>query len=243
MTYLRFIKQNIFSFSYQIVSVISIIISVFVFDCNSLGSSAPEPVTIFICASQETGFQGDIFIPLQILQLKETKDELGFTDAQITKINDLIDTTDSIVFKPYANHSFHSVDFDEIRRQLDEARRMVVEILKPDQMARLKANIYQRYGLWSISKRDMRDLLRVTKMQAVKIDEIRARMLSRIYTDPEIHDKGNSDESCRMVIVNNEKTETILAEGEQSVFKILTEKQKEALNKLKGKLTKTSARY
>jgi len=242
MTSLRMIKQKKLSISSLIIPVIFISLLLFVFNCNSHGSSASEPVTIFICSSPETGYEGDIFIPLQILQLKETKDELGFTDAQITKINDLIDTTNSVVFKPYANHRFHSVAFDEIRRQLDEARRMVVEILKPDQMARLKGNLYLRYGLWSISKRDMRDLLRVTKMQAIKIDEIRARMLSRIYAAPEIHGKGSSDESCRMVFVNNEKTEKILAESERSILDLFTEEQNEALNKLKEKAVKTSTR-
>jgi hypothetical protein len=242
MTSFRLIKQKKHSFSVRIIPVISIFISVFVFISNSQGSSALEPVTVFICTSQETGFEGDIFVPLQILQLKETKDELGFTDAQNNKINDLIDTTNSVVFKPYSNHSFHSVDFDEIRRQLDEARRMVVEILKPDQMARLKADIYQRYGLWSISKRDMRDLLHVTKLQTLKIEAIRTRMLGSIYAIPENRDKGSSDESCRMVFVNNEKTEKILAENERSILDLFTAEQREALNKLKYKATKISTR-
>jgi hypothetical protein len=239
MKLIGIIKQQLFLYLYRVIPFI--FVSLFVFGGNSQGSYALEPVTIFICASQETGFQGDIFIPLRFLQSKEIKDELDLTDAQVIKINDLINTTDSVVFKPYAKHSFRSVDFGEIRRQLDEARRMVVEILRPNQMALLKSNLFLRYGLWSISRRDMRDLLHVSKMQAVKIDEIRARMLGRIYADPEIHDRGSSDELCRLVIVNNEKTESILAEGEQSVLEILTAKQREALNKLKEKPTKTSA--
>jgi hypothetical protein len=241
MTSLRLIKQKKLLFSVRILPVISIFISVFVFNCNSQGSSAPEPVTIFICTPQDTSIEGEIFVPLQFLQLKETKEDLKLTDAQNSKINELINTTNSVIFKQYAEQGFHSTDFDEIRRQLDEARRMVVEILRPDQMARLKANIYQRYGLWSIPKRDMRDLLHVTKMQAVKIDEIRAQMLSRIYASAEILDKASSNKSCRMVVVNN-TTETILADSESSVLNIFTPEQREALNKLKEQSTITSTR-
>jgi len=241
MSLLRFIKQKKFSFSYQIVSVISIVISVFVFDSSSQGSSSPEPVTIFICTSQDTGLEGEIFIPLQFLQLKETKEELKVTDAQMTKINDLINTTNSVVFEPYAKQSIHSVAFEEIRRQLDEARRMIVEILRPDQMARLKGKLFLQYGLWSLTRRDMRDLLHVTKMQTVKIGEIRAQMLSRIYAYAEINDRASSDKTCRMIVVNNKK-ETILADSELSVLHILTAEQREALNKLKEKSARNSTR-
>jgi Spy/CpxP family protein refolding chaperone len=242
MTSLSLIKQKKLSVSVRIIPAISIFISVFVFDCNSQGSSPPEPVTIFICASQETGFQGEIFIPLQFLQHKETIDGLKLTDAQKGRINELINTTDSVVFKTYAKPGFHPTDFDEIRRQLDEARRVVMEILRPDQMARLKGNLFLRYGLRSLTKRDMRDLLHVTKMQTVKIDEIRARMLSKIYDSSEILEKGSSDESCRMIVVNDSKTEKILADAELSVLNILTPEQREALNQLKEQSIKTSTR-
>jgi hypothetical protein len=241
MIFLRFINNNMHSFSHLILPVITFFISVFVFEHNSEGSSVPEPVTIFVCASQEIGIEGEIFIPIQFLQLREIEDELGITDAQLTKINELIKTTKSEVFEPYAKRNFHSVAFDEIRRQLDEARRMIVEIMRPDQMASLKSLIFLRYGLWSLTKRDMRDILHVTKIQTVKIDEIRARMLSRIYASAEIHDRGSSDKTCRMIVVNN-KTEMILADSEQSVLKTFTTEQRETLNKLREKSSKTSIR-
>lgn len=202
----------------------------------------PAPMTILYCSSDEIGFTGDIYTPIQFSRDKEIADELGLTDLQMERLKEadeqfnagLKDWLASLRPQPDQKGLDPSDLNKEAGKLIQDSRKKVAEILKPDQLRRVRNVWLQLYGLWIISGQDLQELLRLSITQEKKIDQIRAQMFNKINSSIDQPVGSKISERCKSVVITNEKLRSIVRQGEQSALAVLTPQQKDTLEKIKG---------
>ena len=199
--------------------------------CRAESGAQLEPLSMIFCASENIGFEGEILVPLDFLQRKQLKDELSLSKIQAEKFSDMVEKTKSAFRQERAGSDTR----ERVAREVDEARRRVVDILKTPQIERLKGIMLQLYGIWTVSTRDMRESLHLTTDQEFQLDEIRAGMFSRINETLENPVKGGSADGCRIATADTDRRKAIVREGEQSIMNVLSTEQRKALDGMKGR--------
>lgn len=123
----------------------------------------------------------------------------------------------------------------EAAKLVNDSRKKVAEILKPDQLKRMRNFWLQLYGLWIIPGKDLQELLRLTTTQEKNIDLIRAQVFRNINDASDKPVRPKSPEQCKVAVINNDRLFKMVKQGEQSALEVLTPEQRNILEKIKGK--------
>jgi len=194
-----------------------------------------ERMSVIYCGGEDAAFKGEVMFSLKFLQTKQVQSELGLTDAQINKLGEALEKTSSVLTAPYAKTGYQNESFDEVEKKRDASRKRVAEILKPQQLSRFKGILVQLYGPFSLPKKDLRDVLRLTPEQKYQVDGIMAQLFAKLNEISDNPLKANATGTCKYVPVDNAKRTDIVNNSEKAFLNLLSLEQKQVIEKIKGK--------
>jgi hypothetical protein len=99
----------------------------------------------------------------------------------------------------------------------------------------MKELMLQRAGLLTIPKKELQQLLRLERSQERAIDEILSRIFKKIDSTITPNIIISTGSRCKFVNLTNQDLNALLTESEKSVYLLLTSRQKETIEKIKGK--------
>jgi hypothetical protein len=193
-----------------------------------------DPMFTIFCASEQGEFEGELLVSLHFLQIRQIQKDLGLTKGQIIKINEVIAKTNEMVMKPYIEQGFQKESFESLAKKLDQTRKRLADILRPPQLLRVKGIMLQMYGFWSLSPKDLLEVIRVNPDQKVIIGNIRTQMFRNIKEMSDKPIKTNLNNICIYTVMSLDKYKNIINNNELAVINILSNEQKDAIDKLKG---------
>jgi len=207
---------------------------------SSEESSGDTPITVGLENSDRPNTD-----PLQLLENEQIKQELNITDEQLAKLNEvetnlrqeMNQTVSGVKWKELSKEE-QSAKLKEVSQEIDTkiqaSRQKIGEILKPEQVTRMKQIFLQIYGWGVLTKDDFTEELKLTAEQQSELNEIRDDMVAKMQTNWEVP-AGNDAASRNKVIANNQKRmEQIVKESNDKAIAVLTPEQKQQLETLKG---------
>jgi Spy/CpxP family protein refolding chaperone len=181
--------------------------------------------------------------PLELLENSQIKKELNITDEQSAKIKELDTQFRAKLKEKVADVKIEELKGDdakikakytEIDKESQAFRTKVGEVLKPDQVTRLKQIFLQIYGFGPLTSNDYSEELKLTDEQTGKIKTIQEDLFTNMkasWTTP----TGSEDEKNKTIANNRKQMEQILKDSNDQTLAVLTDEQKKALETLKGK--------
>jgi len=222
--------------------------TLFVFSCllapcgvARAGETRSEELFLLYCVSdnpEQPGFQGEVLAPITFLQNKQVQSELGLSESQLGKLNEGVESSNRASLQPYLKQGTHRDSYENIEKGLDASRKKVAEVLNRNQMMHFKSLLVQKYGPWSLSNKDFREVLRFTPEQKHKLDSVRLQLFTRINALAEQPLAANAVGFCKYAPVQGEAAKEAYRKSEQAFMDLLTAGQRETLEKIKGKPAK-----
>ncbi len=201
----------------------------------------------FYCPSEEIAFIGELMPPvLSTIENDKVRAELGLTDTQIKNMKEMENMFLSGIGSVLAHSENKERDrMGDSRRSRDnviaigkfseDARKRTNDILKPRQLLRMQEILLQRYGLLSIPKKDLRQLMTLEAKQERAIDEIRSDIFRAINKTALPDSVVALPDGCKFVSVTNPDIGILLQESEKKARRLLSPEQNNILEKIKGK--------
>jgi hypothetical protein len=230
---------------YLICLIISLIF--FPMTVTSTLAATHDLTSAYYCSSDEIPFIGELIPSMaSIVESPKAKSELGLTSAQMDKMRDINKYFSSGIKSWFAkqndsesasprNGKAAIEHVMELSKMTEDARKRTNEVLKSPQMARMKEIMLQRTGLLAVPKKELQQLLRLERSQERAIDEIRSRIFKKIDGTITPSLVIASEGHCKFVDLTNQDLDALLRESEKSVYLLLNSKQKETIEKIKGK--------
>jgi Spy/CpxP family protein refolding chaperone len=162
--------------------------------------------------------------PLMLLNNKDVQKELNLTNDQIQKVND------EVKFQREARKNLREVANENDRNQKIEAlnqrcEKACVDVLKNDQVRRLKQITYQAYGPQAMTRTEVVDALKFTPEQRQKIKSILDTTNKQVRNH--FTPGGNRDTAVQ------KRAETVAKTWEQ-IMQVFTPQQKEVWKQMTG---------
>lgn len=224
--------------SYRILNLTVVSVLLFAFSLTATAQAPnekrpPAPTTLQMMPGADRPGSD----PLQLLQVKEVQQELGLTKDQIAKLEKIAQK-----YRPQVNQSSRGSTQEQkifLQRNVDESRQEVAKVLKPKQIDRFSQIVLQVNG-WNpeplvsrtrgTTSNAPQDPLKLTLDQQKKLSGIQGETEQEmINTLQAFRTRGASAaELCQ-------KMDQLREQRNQQMLSTLSEEQRAALEKLKGK--------
>lgn len=196
-------------------------------------TAAPASLFAIYCRSSRLAMEGLIFAPLELALLPAVRNELALTEVQAGKITQLIDTTRTIFSEQYPQNNFQGVTYEKIEREAGEARKRLIDILRPQQAERFKQMIFKHYGLLSIQSRDLRQLLILTPEQEYQVDLVRSDFFAELNRLVAYPLTAEGDQLCQIVKLDNDRARFLADEAGRRIEMQLTPAQRQVIDQMR----------
>jgi hypothetical protein len=201
-------------------------------------SSGGSPVTVGLDGSDRDGSD-----PVQLIQSEQVKKELGLTDEQIGKIKSMESELRAKLAAKEASLQLKGLDpkakeeklktaAKEIDDLTKESRAQAGQILKPEQIKRMKEIMLQIYGWSVLTRNDYKDELKLTDAQNKQLDTIQEQMGQQMRAGWQI---PSGEKAAETTSGNRKRMEQIMKTSNTQALAVLTPAQKTQLETLKGK--------
>jgi Spy/CpxP family protein refolding chaperone len=201
------------------------------------GGAGADPTTVGLEKSNRDGAD-----PIQLIQSDQVKKELGLTDEQITKIKEMEGSLRQEIAAKEAALQLKGLDPKQKEEKLKSAakdiddltkksRAKAGEILKPEQIKRIKEIMLQVYGWSVLTRNDYKDDLKLTAEQDKQLDTIQEQMSSQMRSGWTVPTGDKAEETLS---ANRRKMDAIMKASNAQALKVLTPEQTAKLETLKG---------
>jgi hypothetical protein len=207
---------------------------------TSSGSTASDPVAMGMEGSDRQDAD-----PLALIQSDAFKKELNITAEQSAKLVEVQNELKSKVSKKNASlGDLKSLDAKakeeklktaakELETETKASREKIGQILKPEQIKRMKEIFLQIYGWGPLTRSDFQAELKLTAEQTKMMDDINDQMAASMRTSWETPSDPTKLES--ILSANRKKMDAIMKNSNAKSLEVLTADQKKTLETLKGK--------
>ncbi|MDJ0732580.1 MAG: Spy/CpxP family protein refolding chaperone [Nostocaceae cyanobacterium] len=183
--------------------------------------------------------------PLSLIQNEQIKKELQLTENQSAKIKQIEQDFRAAITQRVSGVTFKGLDktqkeakIKEISKDLDkeiqEARKKVGAVLKPEQETRWKQIVLQIYGWGVLTKDEYSSELKLTSKQQEEMNQLRDQMITKMRANWQNPDNKNEPRE-KVIASNRQRLEQIVKNTNEEALDVLTPEQKKNLEKLKGK--------
>lgn len=166
------------------------------------------------------GFGGFGGSTIFLLGQKSVQEELKLSDEQVTKVKELADK------QRESFQGLRDLSQEERRTKMQEMakanEKAVAEILKPQQLRRVKQIALQQQGVRAVNNEEVAKALNITDEQKEKIREIQRSAFEGI------RGLGRDEEGRK-------KLQELMKETNEKAMAVLTAEQKSKLKKMQGK--------
>jgi hypothetical protein len=199
--------------------------------CFAAPVKTDEMFAIF-CSTREVAFEGDLFPQMEILLSNEFKEQLDISDTQAEKLAEFITKnkpkySDNILKKGFDLSMHKTMEHDG-----EKGRRQLVEILRRDQLNKMKDLMFRHFGLMSIATKELQQMFRLVPEQETKVEAIRSQMFQKINKTVKNPIPAKKTGVCRLAVIDTQKRRDIVRDAEQQIEKILSPEQKKRMAKM-----------
>jgi hypothetical protein len=206
----------------------------------SAGGTASDPVAMGMDGSDRQDAD-----PLALIQSDAFKKELNITAEQSAKLVEVQNELKSKVSKKNASlGDMKGLDAKakeeklktaakELEIETKASREKIGQILKPEQIKRMKEIFLQIYGWGPLTRSDFQAELKLTAEQTKMMDTINDQMAASMRTSWETPADPTKLES--ILSANRKKMDAIMKSSNAKSLEVLTAEQKTILETLKGK--------
>jgi hypothetical protein len=154
--------------------------------------AADRLVAAFYCPADDLAFIGELMTPIvSVLDDQKVRVELGLSGEQIEKMTEIEKAYNAGIRGGLSGTDQRSSEFMKsggttegyvlaVGKMSEETRRKTNDVLKRKQMQRMQEIVLQLYGVLFVPKKDLRQMLDLSKEQERGIDEIKSRIFAKI---------------------------------------------------------------
>lgn len=207
--------------------------------------AADRLVAAFFCPSGEVPFIGELMTPVAaVLEDPKVRAELGLTDDQLNAMTAVETAHDADIKAMLAGtgtprESVGGGGAEEtvlaVSRISADSRRRTSEVLKRRQMQRLQEIVLQRYGVLFVPKRELRQILGLSREQERGIDEIKSRIFAGISETAAPGEAVVAANRCAFATLGGPRIGALLRDGEQAARRLLSSEQARTVERFAGK--------
>jgi hypothetical protein len=207
---------------------------------TSAGGSASDPVALGMDGSDRQDAD-----PLALIQSDAFKKELNITAEQSAKLLEVQNELKSKVSKKNASlGDLKGLDAKakeeklktaakELETETKSSQEKIGQILKPEQIKRMKEIFLQIYGWGPLTRSNFQAELKLTAEQNKMMDTINDQMAASMRTSWETPSDPTKLES--ILSANRKKMDAIMKSSNAKALEVLTAEQKATLKTLEGK--------
>jgi hypothetical protein len=199
-----------------------------------------DPITAVLPGGDRPGTD-----PIELLQLKQVREELKITDEQLAKIKEIDQNFRAEIKQTVSGVNLEELDpqeedekiselLVEMKTATDKVRTELGEVLQPEQLDRFREIILQIYGWGVLTYDDFAESLGITQQQLEQLDILRDDMVQEMRDTWQVPDADTAEERKKILSANNQKMQAILTSYNDKATAVLTEEQKKNLETLKG---------
>jgi hypothetical protein len=180
--------------------------------------------------------------PLELIQSEQVKTELNITDDQIAQLKTLEEELRATLKQKTSGIDMKELQKDDakikalyadIDKDIQASREKVGQILKPEQIQRLRGISLQLFGFGVLTLADVEQDLKITPEQKAEMDTLREELFKNMKASWEIP-TGTAEEKQKIIANNRKKMDQIVQENNSKALALLTDEQKQTLETLKG---------
>jgi len=208
--------------------------------------AADRLVAAFYCPSADIARIGELMTPVvSVLEDRKVRAELGLTDDQIEQLTEFETTYNAGIRGGLSGTDERSSGLMKgggteegyvlaVGQMSEETRRKTNDVLKRKQMQRLQEIVLQLYGVLFVPKKDLRQMLELTKEQERGIDEIKSRIFAKIDETAAPGQVTAAANRCTFATLAAPELTALLKQSELEAARLLNAEQMRTVDKLKG---------
>jgi hypothetical protein len=208
--------------------------------------AADRLIAAFYCPTDDIAFIGDLMTPIvSVLADQNVRAELGLTGDQIEKMTEIEKTYDAGIKGVLSGGDERSRELPKggettegyvlaIGKMSDDSRKKTNEVLKRRQMQRMQEIVLQLSGVLFVPKKDLRQMLELSREQERGIDEIKARIFAKIAGTAAPDQLTVAANRCAFAKFAAPDLTALLQASEQAAKQLLNPEQLRTIEKLKG---------
>lgn len=210
-------------------------------------AAADRLVAAFYCPAVDLPFVGDLLTPIvSVLEDQRVRAEVGLSADQAERLAAVEAEYNAGVKGLLAGGDERSRELTKagappdglvqaVGKMSEDSHRKTNEILDRTQTQRLQEIVLQRYGVLFVPKRELRQILGLSREQERGIDEIKSRIFAGISETAAPGEAVVAANRCAFATLGGPRIGALLRDGEQAARRLLSSEQARTVERFAGK--------